>query len=82
MKTHDLKIAEAYFAEVINGNKTYEIRNNDRNFVEGEAVVLREYANGDYTGRSCKAEIGYVCDYGQPEGQVVFSLLNVEVGVG
>lgn len=82
MQIHDLKIAPEYFAEVINGNKTYEIRNNDRNFVEGDAVLLREYANGGYTGRQCKAEIGYVCAYGQPEGQVVFSLLNVEVEVG
>ena len=33
------------------------------------------------TGRRCSAEIGYVCDYSQHEGQVVFSLLNVDVEV-
>ena len=88
MTTHDLKIQAEYFAEVINGNKTFEIRNNDRNFVEGDKVVLHEMAGnpgeGGYvaTGRRCAAEIGYVCDYSQPEGQVVFSLLNVDVEVG
>jgi uncharacterized protein YqfB (UPF0267 family) len=80
MKTHELKILDCFYAEVICGNKTYEIRGNDRNFQQGDAVVLREINDDrDYTGRSCKAEIGYVCDYGQPIGQVVFSLLNVEV---
>ena len=85
MTTHELKIASIYFAEVINGNKTFEIRNNDRGFVEGDKVVLHEMAGAPgeggyiYTGRRCAAEVGYVCSYGQPEGQVVFSLLNVDV---
>lgn len=78
MQTHALKILDIYFAEVICGNKPYEIRKNDRNYVQGDNVILREInSNKDYTGRSCTAEIGYVCSYGQPEGQVVFGLINV-----
>lgn len=82
MTIHELKILDVYFAEVINGNKTFEIRKNDRNFVEGDVVELKEINDKKvYTGRSCSAEIGYVCGYGQPVDQVVFSLLNVETEV-
>ena len=85
MKNHDLKILDVYFAEVINGKKTFEIRKNDREFQDGDTVMLHEMGGvigtDTYvaTGRRCSAEVGYVCDYAQPEGQVVFSLLSVKV---
>ena len=34
-KTHDLKTWPEYFAEIANGNKTFELRKNDRDFESG-----------------------------------------------
>ena len=40
---HDLKIWPQYYCHVKNGNKTFEVRKNDRGFQPGDTVVLREY---------------------------------------
>ncbi|MEI6729822.1 MAG: DUF3850 domain-containing protein [Pseudomonadota bacterium] len=72
MKTHNLKIDEKYFLAIVNGKKKFEIRKNDRDFSEGDRVNLNWYGN------IIKAEIGFVTDYSQRKGYVVFSLLNIE----
>lgn len=82
--THYLKTWPAYFEQVANGNKTFEIRKNDRGFQKGDIVVLAEYEpptgvfSGKYTGEKLSAEIGYVTPFEQKEGFVVFSLLDVD----
>ena len=40
---HVLKTWPEYFAAVIIGTKTYEVRLDDRNFKEGDELLLREY---------------------------------------
>lgn len=76
MAKHILKIESKYFKEVVNGNKTFEIRKNDRDFKQGDEVLLSEYKNGICTEQVEIATIGYVCDYEQKDGYVVFSLIN------
>jgi hypothetical protein len=76
MKRHELKILPLYFGQVLRGAKTFEIRLNDRDFTEGDLVLLREW-RGEYTGRSIAAVVGTVTDYEQGAGYVVFSLLEV-----
>lgn len=72
---HYLKIKAQYFDAIANGKKTFEIRQNtDRNFQELDEVVLV-----DESGRQIAATIGYVCDYEQKKGYVVFSLLEVAI---
>lgn len=45
-KHHYLKILPCFFAEVIAGNKHFEIRrNNDRDFQRGDTVTLQEVSN-------------------------------------
>ena len=80
--THFLKIQHKYFEADRDGLKTFEIRKNDRNFKVGDHVVLKQLTensnfNTEYTGYSLEFEIGYIEDYAQKEGYVVFSLLPI-----
>ncbi len=79
---HRIKIFPCYFRRVITGEKTFEIRYNDRGYKQGDYVTLCEWKmkNGDprtgrYTGREATYRIGTVIPdmYG---GYVVFSLLG------
>lgn len=49
--THDLKILPKYFEDVLSGIKTFELRENDRNFKTEDMLRLREFSDGEYTGR-------------------------------
>jgi len=42
MKIHELKTDPDVFQQVWEGQKTFEIRKNDRNFQVGDMLVLRE----------------------------------------
>lgn len=76
---HELKIWPQYFCRIMDGTKTFEVRNNDRGFQAGDTVLLREYNNSDealitgYTGKAREFTIGYV--FPIDEETVVFSLL-------
>lgn len=78
MTEHILKIAPEYFKAVENGSKTFEIRFNDRNFKHGDWVILKEYIKeqDEYTGDVLTRKIGFITNFAQIEGYVVFSLLT------
>ncbi|MBR3961234.1 MAG: DUF3850 domain-containing protein [Clostridia bacterium] len=57
---HELKILPEYFYAVISGEKTFELRVNDRNFQKGDYLALNEYYGGKYTGRSCMVYVDYI----------------------
>ena len=57
---HELKILPHYFADVIKGEKTFEIRKNDRPFHKGDLLALNEYDGHYYTGNSCLVYIDYL----------------------
>lgn len=64
---HELKIFPEYFNKVISGEKTFEIRLNDRNFLVGDYIALNEFTTeGGYTGRSALYRITYVAGHGHP----------------
>ena len=81
---HELKIYPPYFQAVLDGDKTFEIRKDDRGFQKGDTVILKEYdiehrgryipEEERYTGREYCATIGYVTSFAQQPGYVVFSL--------
>lgn len=65
--THELKTWIPFYEEMINGDKTFEVRKNDRNFAIGNALLLREYdqMNKCYTGRQKYFMIDYILHGGQ-----------------
>lgn len=62
--THALKVWPEYFEAIKKGEKTFDIRKEDRPFAVGDNVILQEYdpedSNGLYTGRELSFEIGYI----------------------
>lgn len=79
MKHHTLKIKPEYLTEICLGNKTFEIRLNDRDYEVGDEVTLTEIPVSEYIyPRSFTAKIGYITNFEQKPGYVVFSLLKLE----
>lgn len=79
--THELKIYPKYFEEVMKGNKTFEVRKNDRKFQIGDIVILNEWDNIQYSGRKIHARIKYILDdtfIGVEKGYVVFAFEKIE----
>ncbi len=59
---HELKTWIEYFQSIVSGEKSFELRKNDRNFKTGHELLLREF-NKDtnkYTGRILHRKITYV----------------------
>ena len=59
---HELKILPEYFNAVISGEKTFEIRKNDRAFHKGDLLALNEFDGQYWTGNSCLVYIDYILD--------------------
>lgn len=60
MKTHLLKIKPDFFSAVVSGKKTAELRKNDRDFHEGQVLILREWIRGKYTGVTVTVRITHI----------------------
>ena len=74
---HELKIDEPYFEQVISGDKTFEIRYNDRGYQKGGKIKLVETrATGVKTGRDVYKKISYVTNFQQKEHWVVFGIID------
>ena len=79
LKEHELKTWCEYFGAVACGEKTFEVRKNDRGFKVGDTVILKEY---DYevnvlTGKVERRKITYILDggnFGIEEGYCVLGL--------
>lgn len=59
---HEMKITQQYFADVLSGEKQFEVRKFDRPFHKGDLLALNEYNSEtkSYTGRSCLVYIDYL----------------------
>ena len=55
---HQLKCESKYFKDVVEGEKTFEIRNNDRNFHVGDFVGLNELTDHPCNGKGEHLETG------------------------
>jgi len=92
MTTHELKSWPEYFEPILNGAKTFELRNNDRDFHVFDRLWLREWEpkTKNYTGRECFRDVTYVLEgigpgciephKGLLRGYVILSLCYSEGG--
>ncbi len=75
---HELKTEVQYFNAVTNGDKTFELRKNDRGFKIGDYIWLNQVDNGEYTGKRCGPwSISYILEgplYGLQEGYCILQL--------
>lgn len=76
MKTHILKTWPEYFEKIISGEKTFEIRKNDRDFEIGDELILREYdpISKSYTNRVIETRVTYITDFAQTDNNVVMGI--------
>lgn len=87
---HELKTDPGVFDAVADGRKTFEIRRDDRNFEEGDELLLRRtrdsgsaMANGAplvYTGQQLRCRVTYVLRgpvYGLRDGWAILSIAGV-----
>lgn len=88
-KEHVLKTDHIVFQDVLDGNKTFEIRFNDRGYQVGDLVILKETEfTGKqmkfgqplvYTGREIQERISYVLSgYGLHEGWVILGIQDIK----
>ena len=67
---HQLKTVQPYFDDVVSGNKTFEVRKNDRDFKVNDVLMLLEYdpdkadnpRSKGLTGKCITARITYILD--------------------
>ncbi len=58
---HALKIKSSYFNDVITCKKTFEVRQDDRGFQEGDLLALNEIdSHGEYTGKCVLVYVTYI----------------------
>lgn len=65
---HALKTESEYFQDIVKGNKSFETRSKDRNFMVGDFLAINEFIPHEcnaknkqyYTGRCCLVEVVYV----------------------
>lgn len=76
MGEHDLKVWPEYFGPLERGEKTAELRYNDRGFAVGDVLRLREYdpQSGEYTGREIRRTVTHIVTQWLGEGYVMMSL--------
>lgn len=80
MKTHDLKLNIEFCDAVLSGEKTFEVRKNDRGFQTGDLIrfiptdgTVREHAKHEISGHTYK--ITYILNgWGIKNGYVVLGI--------
>ena len=72
---HELKIWAEFFEPVITGQKTFELRYDDRGYRAGDVLVLNEVEGGKQTGRSARMVVTYLLTgLGLAKGWVVMAI--------
>lgn len=82
MKTHKLKTWPEYFSAIAQGQKSFELRFNDRNFQLGDILELKEWhpSQKKYTGRTMLKRVTYILEgfKGIESDYVIMSIKDFE----
>lgn len=72
---HDLKIAPLHFLMVESGDKTWELRKNDRDYSIGDTFTLKRWSMGRFDGKEIHGTIGglWVDLPGLEDGYCIFT---------
>lgn len=78
-QTHEVKLGTEFFEAVSSNKKSFELRKNDRDYRVGDLLEMKEYANGEKTGREVTKYISYILeDYtGLMEGYCILATVPV-----
>ena len=75
---HDLKIKPEYLEAIISGEKTFEIRKNDRDYKVKDTLHLFGFEDDFYSGETYLATVSYIFhgtgEYGLAKGYVILGL--------
>lgn len=85
---HELKIWPQYYSRVTDGSKTFEVRDNDRGFQQGDTVLLKEWDPKPKNPNDKSIPVGYTASpplefkigyvHVLDHKQVIFSLLPLK----
>lgn len=77
---HELKLSVHYYDAVESGNKTFELRKDDRNIQAGDILILKEWTGTAYTGRQMRVGVTYVLrdcpQYGLTQGYCIIGIVR------
>ncbi len=79
-KVHQIRIGTSFFNDVRSGEKTFELRKNDREYAQGDILEMMEFTNGRYTGRSVKVRVSYILEdfTGLVEGYCIMAIKIIQ----
>lgn len=88
MREHALKTWPSFFLDVLEGRKTFELRQHDRDYAVGDVLRLEEwepeslmYNPKGYTGRQIRVTVTSILHggrFGLPQGMCVMSIRKAE----
>jgi len=62
-QVHNLKTLPKFYEDIMHGNKTFEVVENDREFKVNDILILEEWDSArNYTGRKLARRIIYILD--------------------
>jgi hypothetical protein len=81
LTTHHLKTWPVFFSRLASGEKTFEVRKNDRDYQVGDTLVCEEWnpdqPNAGYTGNSLRFLVTYVMPGGNFGIAPAFCVLGI-----
>lgn len=81
---HRIMLGGRFFKAVCSGEKTFELRKNDRGYKKGDILDMQEYENGKKTGRYVKVLVTYILEEfaGLEEGYCIMGICVLDMGTG
>lgn len=61
-KIHQIRLGASFFEEVLSGEKSFELRKNDRGYKKGDILEMMEFKDGKNTGRIVRVLVMYMLE--------------------